>query len=50
MSKSETPGIVMMGDEQKVPGCPRDCELEGGNVPDRSELSAKILGMKRCDN
>lgn len=50
MSGTETPGMVMMGNEEKVSGCPRDCEVEGGNFPDRRELSAKIVGMKRYDN
>jgi len=50
MSKTETPGMVKMGDGEKVPRCPRDSgELQGGNLPGRRQNSADVLGMKRCD-
>ena len=50
MSGAETTGMVMMGDEEKVPRCPRDsAEPEGGNVPGRRQISVKVLGMRRYD-
>jgi len=51
MSVTETPIMVMMGDGEKAPRCPRDsADSEGGNLSGRGQISVEVLGMRRCDN
>lgn len=51
MSVTETSIMVMMGDGEKAPRCPRDsAEPEGGNLSGRGQISVEVLGMRRWDN